>query len=94
MREIRDGRCYTSCWAIQNSHFFYLSAKDFQFVLSEQLRRREIEMLQYIRKIPAFDPLTHRMYKSISKAFSYVVKIRGSKLFSQGEKANYIYIVR
>lgn len=35
LRDVRDGRCYTSVWAVQNTHFFYLTDKDFEIVKEE-----------------------------------------------------------
>jgi len=35
LRDVREGKCYTSVWAVQNCHFFYLTDKDFDNFLEE-----------------------------------------------------------
>ena len=39
MREIRYGLCFTSVWAVQNTHLFYIEDKDYKDVLNEIKKR-------------------------------------------------------
>ena len=39
MREIRYGLCFTSVWAVQNTHLFYIEDKDFKDVQAEIKKR-------------------------------------------------------
>lgn len=36
LRDVRMGRCFTSIWAVQNTHMFYLRDKDWDWFLFEQ----------------------------------------------------------
>ena len=40
LRDVREGRCYTSMWAVQNTHFFYLEDKDYENFLLQQEKRK------------------------------------------------------
>ena len=39
MREVRYGLCFTSVWAVQNTHLFYIEDKDYRDVLAEIKKR-------------------------------------------------------
>ena len=41
LREVREGRCFTSIWAVQNTHLFYLENKDFLEILDQHQRNKE-----------------------------------------------------
>lgn len=51
-------------------------------------------MIKYLRRVPLFKQLRFKQLKMLSKEFHYQEKTRGSKLFSQGDKADYVYVVR
>ena len=36
LRDVRSGRCFTSTWAVQNTHLLYLEDKDYQTIIFEQ----------------------------------------------------------
>ena len=60
LRDVREGRCYTSMWAVQNTHFLYLENKDYENFLYQQEKRKLSEMQTYFRKVPIFTKLTYR----------------------------------
>ena len=35
LRDVRMGRCFTSVWAVQNTHLFYMEDRDYQNFLYE-----------------------------------------------------------
>ena len=41
LREVREGRCFTSIWAVQNTHLFYLENKDFLEILDQHQKNKE-----------------------------------------------------
>ena len=55
---------------------------------------REIRMLANLREVSAFKVLKYKQLKNLYNQLEVVVKIRGSKLFTQGDKADYIYVVQ
>ncbi len=94
LRDVRDGRCYTSVWAVQNTHFFYLTDKDFEIVKEEQKRRKEAELLAFLRKAPAFKDLRYKQLKLLQSQFVDEIRTRGSKVYEQGEKVTHLYIIK
>ena len=70
-----------------------MTKADYKKFKEEQARRREIEMMAYFRKIPAFKVLKYKQLKNLHLHFEAAVKGRGSRLFTQGDKADYIYVV-
>ena len=60
MREIRYGLCFTSVWAVQNTHLFYIEDKDYRDVLAEIKKRIQIEKFDYMKGVPTFKALTYR----------------------------------
>ena len=57
-------------------------------------RKEETERLNYLRRVPAFKVISYRQFKSMYKHFTTVIKKRGTELYRQGQKADYIYIVK
>ena len=55
---------------------------------------REIRMLANLREVSAFKVLKYKQLKNLYNQLEVVVKIRGSKLFTQGDKVDYIYVVQ
>ena len=51
LRDVRMGRCFTSIWAVQNTHLFYLTDHDWSQFLYDQKLRKQYEMIAYLRKI-------------------------------------------
>ena len=80
LRDVRMGRCFTSVWATQNTHLFYLEDKDYQNILFDQQRRKLEEIQAEMKKIPIFKHLNFRQRKNIAAKFQMEVKQRGSKL--------------
>ena len=60
LREVREGRCFTSVWAVQNTHVFYLENQDYLQIIEQHQRNKEIEMLAYMRNVHLFKNLTYR----------------------------------
>ena len=82
MREIRYGLCFTSVWAVQNTHLFYIEDKDFKDVLAEIKKRIQLEKFMFIRRVPTFEALTYRQIQNVNRHFTTTHKIRGHRLFS------------
>jgi len=51
-------------------------------------------MLSFLRKVPAFKDLRYKQMKGLISQIQITVKTRGSQLFQQGDKADYIYVIR
>ena len=72
----------------------YLTDKDYEDLQREQKLRKEDEMLKYLRKVNLFKDLRYKQLKALYQQFQYQVRTRGSKLFQQGDKAEYIYVIK
>ena len=59
LRDVKEGRCFTSLWAVQNTHMFYLEDKDYEQIQDQLQKKQEIELLTYLRKVPAFKVLRY-----------------------------------
>ena len=94
LRDVRNKKCHSSIWCLQNTHTFYIENKLFQEFLRYQHERLVSEKKVFLRGIPFIKLLTYKQLLSLTGCFQYFRYERGNFLFEQGDDCTHLYIVK